>query len=780
MDRSEQLAKLLNPASVAVLGASQRAGWGLTTIQNLDGIGFAGQIYPVNPRYREVAGRQCFPSLRDLPQPPDAVVVAVPAAGVPAAVEDAAECGAGAAVVYASGFGAPGEGEGGATGPDSLRARMTGFSRDKRIAIQGPNCLGMINYARRAAMWGITMPFEHAGADSGVALIAQSGNMALTLAGTNRGFRLSHLVSCGNQFDVTAAEFMAASLADPAVRAIAVMLESIPDPDRFRMAMLQAAERDVPVVVLKVGTSERASQAAIAHTGSLSGSAAVHRSFFRQYGAVQVDDLDELAATVAVLAAPQRPWGGGVAIFASSGGECGLSSDIAQSVGVVLPDLPDEIANELAGLLPDFAHVTNPLDLTAGGWGDAELYGNVIELLGRAPGVSSVVGIGDAPTLSGGELVAGWDGIIDGLHVGADRVRASGVVVAGLSSVGDLHPDVPRKLADGGVVPLAGLRPGLSALAKAGWYAQWRAARATAAAGSQNGSGAHPLSLADNVAGQVVAEDVVGAASDAGGAARQLLDGKGAGPVPEELAKRVLACYGVHSPGRELAGTTDAAAEAAARIGYPVAVKVAAAGIQHKTEVGGVRLNLRTPDEVAQAARALLDLGRRSDPAAMVLVEQFVPPGLELIVGARRDEMFGPIVMVGLGGILTEFLEDVSHRLAPVTITDAEAMISELAGRRLLDGIRGQRGADASKLARLIVAISRLMTDHDDLAELDINPVVADPASGDLLALDALLVLANSGRQVADQPEGAEHMSRGTALASRTWSASASASADHG
>jgi acetate---CoA ligase (ADP-forming) len=740
MDRSDQLAKLLNPASVAVLGASQRAGWGLTTIQNLDGIGFAGQIYPVNPRYQEVAGRQCFPSLRDLPQPPDAVVIAVPAAGVPAAVEEAAECGAGAAVVYASGFGAPGEGEGGTTGPDSLRARMRGFSADKQIAIQGPNCLGTINYARRAAMWGITMPFEHAGAENGVALIAQSGNMALTLAGTNRGFRLSHLVSCGNQFDVTAAELVAASLADPAVRAIAVMLESIPDPDRFRVALLEAAERDVPVVVLKVGTSERARQAAIAHTGSLSGSAAVHRSFFRQYGAVQVDDLDELAATVTVLSAPQRPRGGGVAIFASSGGECGLSSDVAQSVGVVLPDLPENIADELTGLLPDFAHVTNPLDLTAGGWGDAELYGKVIELLARAPGVSSVVGIGDAPTLGGGELVAGWKGIIHGLHAGADRVRASGVVVAGLSSVGDLHPDVPRRLADGGVVPLAGLRPGLSALAKAGWYAQWRAARAQAAATGENGRGAYSGSQAGGIAGEI-------GAADAASATRLLLNGKDVGAVAEELAKRVLACYGVHSPGRELAGTAGAAAEAAARIGYPVAMKVAAAGIQHKTEVGGVRLNLRRPDEVTQAADELLDLGRRSDPAAMVLVEQFVPPGLELIVGARRDEMFGPIVMVGLGGILTEFLEDVSHRLAPVSITDAEAMISELAGRRLLDGFRGQRGADVSKLARLVVAISRLMTDHEEIAELDINPVVADPASGDLLALDALLVLADPGRR---------------------------------
>jgi acyl-CoA synthetase (NDP forming) len=725
VDRSEQLGKLLNPASVAVVGASQRPGWGLTTVENLDGIGFPGHVYPVNPRYQEVAGRQCFARLHDVPETPDVVAIAVPAAAVPAAVDEAIDCGIGAAVVYASGFGAPGEGEGGQVEPDGLRARLAVIGRDKRIAIQGPNCLGMINYARRAALWGISMPFEHSGATSGVALIAQSGNMALTLAGANRGFSLTHLISIGNQTDVTAAELMEASIADPAVRVLAVMLESIPDTDRFRSALIQAADRDVPVVVLKVGTSERARAAAIAHTGSLSGPAAVHRSFFRQFGAVQVDDLDELAATAALLAAPRRPRGPGVAIFASSGGECGLASDIAQSVGAQLPELPGPLAADLAALLPDFAHVANPLDLTAGGWGNADLYAKVIELLARAPGIATVVGIGDAPTLAGGELIAGWHGIISGLRAGADLVTPAGTVVAGLSSVADLHPDVPRALADGGVVPLAGLRPGLSALAKAGWYAQWRTARV---GGQPNGS-------APDASGQPDAAAV-----------RELLAGQPPGPVSEELAKRVLAAYGIRSPQREMATSPEAAAAAAARIGYPVAVKVAAAGVQHKTEVGGVLLNLRSGQEVMQAAARLLELGRRTDPAAAVLVERFVACGLELIVGAHRDEMFGPLLLVGLGGILTEFLDDVVHRLAPVTVAEAATMIGELDSRPLLDEFRGRPGVDIARLARAIAAVSRLVTENEDIIELDINPLVADGASaaGELLALDALIVLGSA------------------------------------
>lgn len=729
MERSQQLARLLSPASVAVVGASQRPGWGLTTIQNLDGIGFTGRVYPVNPRYQEIAGRPCYPALSDLPEVPDAVAVAVPAAAIPGTIEEAIACGAGAAVVYASGFGAPGEGEGGSTGPDGLRSRLTGIFAARQIAVQGPNCLGLANYARRAAMWGITMPFDHAGAERGVALIAQSGNMALTLSGGNRGMPLTHLISCGNQMDVTAAELMSGCLADPAVRVIAVLVESIPDPDRFADVLTEAARRDVPVIVLKVGTSERAQQAAIAHTGSLSGAAAVHRSFFRQFGAIQVDDLDELAATAAVLVAETRPGAGGVAIFASSGGECGLSSDVAEAVGLPLPELPAGLAGELSALLPDYGHAANPLDLTASGWGDPALYEKVIGLLADVPGVAAIVGIGDAPTLGGGPLVDGWDGIIAGLTAGADRVRADGITVAGLTSLADVHPDVPAALAAGGVVPLAGLRPGLSALAKAGWYARWQEQHA-----------------ADAPTAAVVP---AGAAEAVGG----LLAGRPPGPVSEDLAKQVLACYGIRSPARELARSAATAAAAADRIGYPVVVKVAASGIQHKTEAGGVVLDVRTAGDVARAAGDLLEVGRRADPEAAVLIERFLPGALELIVGGRRDAVFGPLVVAGLGGVLTEFLADAAHRVAPVTPAEAERMLGDLSGRRLLDGFRGRPGISVPALAGLIAAVSRLLADHPEIAELDINPVVADPASpdGTPVALDALLVLGQvDHRQTGD------------------------------
>jgi acyl-CoA synthetase (NDP forming) len=731
MDRSAQLSKLLSPATVAVVGASQRPGWGLTTIQNLDGVGFTGTVYPVNPRYEEVAGRPCFPSLRDLPEPPDAVAIALPAALVPATVEEAMACGAAAAVVYASGFGAPGQGEGGSTGPDSLRAKLAEISQHKEVAIQGPNCLGMINYARRASLWGITMEFGHAGTDAGVALIAQSGNMALTVSRVNRGFSLSHLVSCGNQIDVTAAELMSASLEDPAARALAVMVESIPDIDLFRAALVRAADADVPVVVLKIGNSARARQAAIAHTGSLSGSAALHRSFLRQFGAIQVDDLDELGATLALVASGRRPRRSGVAVFASSGGECGLVADVAESVGLKLPDLPAEIAGELAALLPDYGHVANPLDLTAGSWANAPLYAQVIEIISRASNIGTIAGIGDAPTLFGRELAPRWQGIISGLGDGIDRVRSSGAVVAGLSSVTDLNAAVPAAFTARGVVPLAGLRPGLAALAKAGWYADWYAARAQRDASTDRRGAA----------------EAGGPGREAAASVRQLLAGRPPGPVPEHVAKQVLALYGIGSPEGELSASPEEAASAAARLGLPVVLKVAADGIHHKTDVGGVLLDVRTADEVSRGAAALLAIGREADPSARVLVERFISGGLELIIGGRQDETFGPVVLAGIGGVLAEFLADVTHRLAPVSQADAESMLDELTGRRLLDGYRGQPGANVAQVAAAIAAVSALLIDHPGIAELDVNPLVTSAASssGTATALDALLVLSESG-----------------------------------
>jgi acetyltransferase len=722
LERSAQLDLLLRPRSVAVVGASPRQGsWGHTTIANLRQIGFTGSVLPVNPRWADVDGLACYPSIDDLPESPDVAVVAVPAASVPGTIDAAIRRGIPSAVVYASGFGAAGQGEGGATAGTGPKAQLRDLTRVRQIAVLGPNCLGLANYAARSALWGITMPFAHAGTESGVALIAQSGNIALTLSGINRGFALTHLVSCGNQLGVTAAELVGACLRDPAVRVVAAVLEGIPDIAAFRQVAADAAERDIPLIVLKIGRSPKGRAATVAHTGTLSGEPALYRALFRQYGIIQVDDIDELASAAALLSARPRVRASGVAFLASSGGECGLISDLSHALGVPVPDLPPDVAGRIAKLLPDFARISNPLDFTAGGWGDAELYKQLIGELKPVAEIDTIIGVHDAPTLEGNDLDPYWAPIIDGLAAGAHAVAGAGKTVANMTSVSDVRSPIPGALAAAGVVPLAGLRPSLSALARISQRSRWSDARATA--------GTRPARPGQG--------GVVAAAVPA------MLDGHGDGAMTESEAKDVLARCGIRSPRREVAGTAEDAIAAAGRLGYPVVVKVSSAAITHKTDADGVAVGLADAAAVASAATRLLRLAASAEPAAAaeVLVEEMVPPGLELIAGAYRDESFGPVVMVGLGGTVTEILNDVSHRVAPLTPADAVSMIDDLSGSRLLDGYRGSPPADRAALAEILLALSELVLADDRIAEIDVNPLRWEARAGQFVALDALLVL---------------------------------------
>lgn len=718
--RASQLERLLSPSSVAVVGASERPGWGRTTLENLRAIGYGGSVCAVNPRYEEVASFPCYPSIEALPSVPDAAVFAIPAGSVPGAVAEAVSSGVGAGVVYASGFGEPGRGEGGEPGAGSPQARLRELSAGGEIALLGPNCLGMVNYAARTAMFGISMTYQHAGTPEGVALFAQSGNMGLTLSLANRGVRLTHFVSCGNQLDVTAAELIAASVRDQAVRCVALVLEGIPDVGRFSAALGEAAERDVPVVVLKVGESEAGRRATVAHTGTLAGSSELYRSFFRQHGAIQVADLDEMIATCAVMSSPRRPSRRGVVVFASSGGECGLVSDLADAAGVTLPALPDEVAGTLSALLPEYGSVANPLDITAGGWGDEALYSEIVAHLGRVDGVGSIVSVADAPTLDRSGLHEGFRGIISGLGLGAERVVPNGQMVALLSSIGDLHPDVAPELAERGVVPLCGLRPGLSALAHAAWLAAWRERCRERTAGSDR------------------PREEPGTRRSVS----EMLEKLAAGALDEATSKDLVARYGIATPPRRIVGRAEEAADAAEELGFPVVLKLSAESLQHKSDVGGVLVGLRSGPEVETAARRLLSLPAATEgTTARLLVERHVEGGLELLLGGGRAEPFGPTVTVGIGGVMTEVLSDAVHRLAPIGVEEALVMLSELRGSRLLDGFRGEAGFEKRELAEAVSRLSRLVAEHERIVELDLNPVVRERGRGGLVALDALVVL---------------------------------------
>ncbi len=459
---SHPLYPLFYPRSVAVVGASPKGGYGLGVIAALTSFGFAGTIYPVNPHYETIAGLPAYPEVGAIPEPVDAIAIAVPSRAVPGVVRQAIAAGAKGGVAFGSGFA-----EAGADG-QMLQAELRALC-GARFPLIGPNCLGVMSYLGGAALWAISIGARRrAGA---VGLVAQSGNMALTLMASSRGLELAHAVSAGNQAVVDAVDVMSFYLAEPGVRVIAAVIEGLADVAKFRRVAARAAARDIPIVALKLGRSEKAGRAAVAHTGSLTGADQLYDALFTQYGVLRVDDLEELMETAKLLSADRRPAGSGLGVFASSGGECGLIADVAAAGGVELPDLRPETREQLRGILPPFANPLNPLDITASGWGNRAIYGDVATLLAATPGVDIVACIGDTTRNSGPLHATGWDKMIAGM---ADARARTDKPIAVINTLTDVAYEMTDALAAHGLIHLSGARNAVRAIGHAGRYARWR------------------------------------------------------------------------------------------------------------------------------------------------------------------------------------------------------------------------------------------------------------------------------------------------------------------
>ncbi len=695
---------LFYPRSVAVVGASPRGGYGLSVINGLRMIGFTGAIYPVNPNYDTIAELQAYPEIGAIPEAVDAVAIAVPSPAVPGVVAQAIDAGANGGVVFGSGFAEAGA-EGRALQAD-LRALCSG-----RFPLIGPNCLGVASYLGRAALWGIPNAMEREAGSVG--LVSQSGNMALTLMAASRGLRLAHAASTGNQAVVDAVDVMSFYLAEPGVRVIAAVLEGLAGIERFRRVAARAAERDVPIVVLKLGRSEKASRAAVAHTGSLTGADELYDALFRQYGVVRVDDLDELIETAKLLAGDRPPAGARLGVFASSGGECGLVSDLAAASGVELPELPPETRGDLLRLLPPFANPHNPLDLTAAGWGSREINAGVGSMLAALPTIDIVAFIADNTRNSGSLAATRWDQMIAGL---ADAREQTDKPVAVINTIPDVSHELADELAARNLIHLAGIRTAIRAIGHAGHYAQWR------------------------VRGRALQAAV--SVDSARRATALELPSAGSGGVSETASKDLLQLYGIPVPPGGLAGSLAEALELANEVGYPVVLKIEADGLHHKTEVGGVALGISSDDQLRAEYAALLGRVSAHAPAARirgVRVERMASGLIELIVGGRNDPAFGPVVVAGLGGVLAEALQDVSTRLAPIDADEARTMLGELRGATLLGPFRGRPAINIDAVADIIVRVSQLLVELPEIQELDLNPVLAD-AEG-CIAVDGLVVV---------------------------------------
>jgi acyl-CoA synthetase (NDP forming) len=698
------LARLLRPASVAIVGASDKVGPGYNAWRALEHVGFEGRVYLVNPNRAELLGRRTYPSLDAIPESIDAVFIAVNRGAALDAVRQAAAMGAGGVALLSSGFAE--------AGPEGVQAQreLVDIARTHGMAVCGPNCLGFLNFTGRTALFGTSLPAEVP--RGGVAAVVQSGSVGIALLNSGRDLGLACLITSGNEAVTTAADYLDALVDDPGVAVVIAFLEQLRRPDLFVTACRRARAADKPVIVVKTGRTERGRQAVMAHTGALAGSDEVCDAAFRAAGAIRVATLDELLETATLLAAVRRrPAARGVALLSPSGGEIALALDVADGAGLELP--PVEGARPaLAALLPDFAHVGNPLDLTWAGLYDPTVARRCAEALGAQPEVGMLVLLQDAPRGLGEQQAARYAALLRAVADGAAAVTTPLAVVSNLA--GELHP-VFEDVARAARVPcLRGTQEGLLAVAR---LVRWALDRPDAPASA--------------------------GADGAAAAARAALAALPPHRAPaEHEARQVLAPYGLTGPREHLVTTAAAAAAAARRLGFPVVLKALAEEVLHKTDAGLVRVGARSEEEVHDAAARLLaraaEMGR---PVLGLLVQEMVRPVAELIVGGRVDPAFGPVVLVGGGGVTVELYRDVAIRLAPVSEAEAHAMLRETRAAALLAGWRGRPRGDVEALARAVVGVSRLVSDlRAEISEVEINPLAVLPEGRGVTALDALVV----------------------------------------
>ncbi|GAA5231970.1 acetate--CoA ligase family protein [Verticiella sediminum] len=683
---------------IAVVGASEDyTKIGGRPVHLLRKYGYAGAIYPINPKGGEIQGLPAYASVRDTPQAPDMAVVAVPARAAVEAVRDCAARGVRAVVMLSAGFA-----EAGPEGAE-MQAEMVDIAREAGMRLLGPNCLGTVSVAE-AAIGSFSVVLEEYMPSAGdVGIVSQSGNVG-SFAMQNivqRGLGVSRFIATGNEADVDVADGLAALVDDPATRVILCVMETCRDAGRLIEALELARTRGKPVIVLKIGSTEQGQAAAASHTGALAGSDAVIDAVFRRHGALRVHSIEALldVAHAASQLMPHRlPKGNRVALVAASGGFGIMMADAMANAGMRMPALADATRERIRAALPG-AGTNNPVDASAQVSSRPEILLSVLSALMDDPG-------SDATLLF--------------LSLSLYNSRLRGVYMQALAQVREAHPEKLLMVISRGPADAVAE---INALGIPVFPTIDAAAQGLAGLVRLGGLATQPAPLGCRGA---------------------------AAPLPAEVfrneyhAKKILAAAGVPVLDEAIATTADDAARHAARMGWPVVLKIVSEDIAHKTEVGGVELNLASEDAVRAAyARILARVAERAPGARVegVLVAPMARGGTELIMGVSRDPVFGPVVMVGMGGIYAEVLKDVAVQVAPVSEDEALAMIRGLKLFALLDGARGQARADVQAAARTVARLSEFACRHAaDVAEIDMNPVLVKPEGEGVVVLDALMI----------------------------------------
>ena len=719
------LRPLFAPRSVAIVGASPRSWIAETVRDNLRSMGSATRCHFVNPKYDELHGQPCYPSLAALPERPDIAVVALNPLRAGMVTEDAAAAGIPAVIIPGGGVVEGGE------AAAAMQLEVAGIARRHGLALVGPNCMGVIDLTANSSTYiGDVSPHLPRG---GVAGIAQSGSVtdAFVQSGSRVGF--SRIVSCGSEVVLDVCDYLAYCIDDPETTSVILFVEGFKRPERFLALADRAHELGKPIMAVKVGRSDQAQAAAVAHSGSLAGETRVTEAALDAAGVIRCGDLDELLETAELVEGIRRTGRsigrGRTGVVTVSTGEASLIADLVPRTGLDLPPIPDAARDRILERLPTMGYIGNPLDP----WGAADpatAYGAAFGAMAASNAYDVLVLVHDFPYKSmPAEVATANDVTFQLLDATRDRPDILPVYVS-LTS-GEPPPETKAVLDDHGAgAPL--LRGALEAFTAIASVARWEAGRVRRLANGPWRAGWPAL-----------ADDRTSYGRDTGGA-----DGavRGARTVlralPERESLDLLRDAGLAVTAAIAVPDADAAVEAARPLGgHAVALKVDASDLPHKSDLGLVRLGLVGDEAIRAAAEELFAAARHHGVDARgLLVEPMADPGVELILGLKRDASFGPAVVVGFGGVLAEVLDDVAIRLAPVSREQALAMLGDLRGARLLDGVRGRPPVDRLALADLIVALSCLGDARPDIVEIDLNPVIASPDG--VLAVDALVVLA--------------------------------------
>lgn len=695
------LDRLLRPRSVAIVGASDKPGaLGASVLSNLTRNGFSGDIHLINPKRAEIGGRPCLPSVDALPDGVDAAVLAIPRAAVLDTLKALAARNAGAAVIFSAGFA-----EGGEEGLAEQR-EIGRIAAETGMVVEGPNCLGMTNFIDRVPLTFVETDAKPLGDRPGIGVVSQSGAMACVLCTTlaSRDLGLSFSISTGNEAASGVEDYVDYLLEDSATQVIAMIVEQFRKPQRFLAAARRARALGKTIVLLHPGRSAAARESAATHTGAMAGDYQVMRVKVERAGVILAETLEELGdiAEIAVRC-PTIP-AGGVAVLGESGAFKALTLDLCEAIGLDLPQVNDGSAPALRAALPDFVPVSNPLDLTAQGLVDPDLYRRTLAALFTDDRFGSIVtGIIQTDPVTVGIKLPPI------LRAVSELTPDKPIIFAGLDEGAPVPPHQIDQLRTLGIPYFPSTERAFRALKRLNDHARRDFSEGSAA----------PLP-APALAGR-------------------------SGVIPEYRSKAILAPLGIPFPKGAFCTSIGEALNAAEAIGYPVAIKAQAASLSHKSDAGGVVLNLSNADAL-RAGWDRLHANVAAYDAAIaldgVLIEGMGERGVELIIGAKNDPDWGPVILCGFGGVTAEILQDVRLITPGLTVSAIAAELDKLKQAPLLRGFRGSPALDVEAASQIIHTLGRILLAEPSIREIDLNPVIVYPRGQGAIALDALMLTA--------------------------------------